>query len=568
MSYITDFPHTRTYDSDLGFLIEEYKRLNGSYEILAQIYDLIKQNIKDITLEQLQEWLDDGTIENLLLSLLNVKIQVKTFNEYKTGNNFIENQFIETNGFNIEDGQGATYIVKKGTPTNYNDIALNSEYYATLLYPLENGLAYGLDNTGINDCSEKINNILKNQSKLFLYNGIYNILTPIIMNDNNELYGNGKFKTIINVTTINNGIQIYDKTFCKIHDIQIKGSNKWDDGVPLSQNGQNGIYIADGNDHIIENCVVWQMQETGLKIDYKGRQTPIQIVFNNMYVKNNSKYGLYALQVHGLQYNGNNLEHNGISNIYLDVGCIDVDIRNINCNFTDKMTGSVIDIENEGETDTCRFTNIHIEDNGTLNQLRQVPCIKINANICVLECLYIRYTTAFTYAIECLKRATILDSVFRNMQDVINILPTTGVYLRGNRSYNITGTFITGSGGIYNDNFIPRTVISQINFNKENMNYNVDCVIEPPYLSRYIYTAKIKVLTAISVISNCRIDYYLYDNNFQLLGTSQINISDFANNQYDITTLMRTKGLAYARFQLITTNATGNANILIDCTGV
>lgn len=66
MSFITDFPHTRTYDSDLGFLIEEYKRLNGSYDVLVQIYETIKKDIKDITIEQLQEWLDDGTFYNII----------------------------------------------------------------------------------------------------------------------------------------------------------------------------------------------------------------------------------------------------------------------------------------------------------------------------------------------------------------------------------------------------------------------------------------------------------------------------------------------------------------------
>lgn len=63
MSYLYyDFPNTCNYNSDLGFLIKEYKRLNGSYDQLVKIYEYIKENIKEITLEQLQEWLDSGLL--------------------------------------------------------------------------------------------------------------------------------------------------------------------------------------------------------------------------------------------------------------------------------------------------------------------------------------------------------------------------------------------------------------------------------------------------------------------------------------------------------------------------
>ena len=61
-----DFPHTRNYDSDLGFLIKKYKELNGSYCVLVQIYNIIKEKIQEITINQLQEWLDDGMLEQLL----------------------------------------------------------------------------------------------------------------------------------------------------------------------------------------------------------------------------------------------------------------------------------------------------------------------------------------------------------------------------------------------------------------------------------------------------------------------------------------------------------------------
>lgn len=65
-----EFPHTRNYDSDLGFLIKKYKELGDDYNTLVDIYKIVKQNIKDITLEQLQEWLEDGTLEMLVQNVI------------------------------------------------------------------------------------------------------------------------------------------------------------------------------------------------------------------------------------------------------------------------------------------------------------------------------------------------------------------------------------------------------------------------------------------------------------------------------------------------------------------
>ena len=67
MSYFQNFPNTNFYNQDLGWLIRKYKELDGDIKILYQIYDMVKEQIKDITLEQLQKWLDDGTFSLQLI---------------------------------------------------------------------------------------------------------------------------------------------------------------------------------------------------------------------------------------------------------------------------------------------------------------------------------------------------------------------------------------------------------------------------------------------------------------------------------------------------------------------
>lgn len=88
-----DFPHTRNYDSDLGFLIHQYKIVSDKYDTLLEIYDVVQKQITDITIEQLQKWLDDGTLENIinqqLLGDLNTQLSTlqSDFNNYVSSNN-------------------------------------------------------------------------------------------------------------------------------------------------------------------------------------------------------------------------------------------------------------------------------------------------------------------------------------------------------------------------------------------------------------------------------------------------------------------------------------------------
>lgn len=54
MSYY-DFPHTRNYDSDLGFLIKSYNDLMDNYKKLIDIYSRIEDKIQDVVIQLFQE---------------------------------------------------------------------------------------------------------------------------------------------------------------------------------------------------------------------------------------------------------------------------------------------------------------------------------------------------------------------------------------------------------------------------------------------------------------------------------------------------------------------------------
>lgn len=85
MGYFNEFPHTKGYDGDLGYLIKMYKKLvaeyasiQEQYEALTKIYEMVQNDIKNITLEQLQEWLDDGTLEKIVNEAISTKYGVYT----------------------------------------------------------------------------------------------------------------------------------------------------------------------------------------------------------------------------------------------------------------------------------------------------------------------------------------------------------------------------------------------------------------------------------------------------------------------------------------------------------
>lgn len=138
MSFIEDFPHTSIYDKDLGWLIRQYKELNDNYEVLKEIYDIVKKNIADITIKQLEEWLSNGTLEQLInSSLFHSKIGwYSTVEKMTQDTTLAEDNVCYTLGYyTANDGGGGLYkIVKKTTQENIgNYVFINSDLVAVLI---------------------------------------------------------------------------------------------------------------------------------------------------------------------------------------------------------------------------------------------------------------------------------------------------------------------------------------------------------------------------------------------------------------------------------------------------
>lgn len=66
MSYLYDYPHTRKYDDDLGFLIEYYKEVkkayDGTWARINELADYLETHLPELVSEQLDEALKAGRI--------------------------------------------------------------------------------------------------------------------------------------------------------------------------------------------------------------------------------------------------------------------------------------------------------------------------------------------------------------------------------------------------------------------------------------------------------------------------------------------------------------------------
>lgn len=164
MAFYNEFPHTRNYDDDLRQLICMYKKLGQDYDTLIKIYEQVKNDIQDITVEQLQKWLDDGTLE----SLISASLMATKITHYANVAEMISDStlavgnvaFTESYYANAKGGGGFYRIIERGSEENIGDhIYLNNGLTAELIQRNKQiDLAqYGIKEGAENDNADIIN---------------------------------------------------------------------------------------------------------------------------------------------------------------------------------------------------------------------------------------------------------------------------------------------------------------------------------------------------------------------------------------------------------------------------
>lgn len=129
-----EFPHTRNYDTDLGYLIKRYFELSTDFESLEKNFNDLKawciaqlnsEALKTLVANKLDEWLQDGTLEALINNPLNHVTTYDTVVEMLPHSGLLEGSKIYCTGADsVNDGKGGHFRIRARLSTdvidNYN----------------------------------------------------------------------------------------------------------------------------------------------------------------------------------------------------------------------------------------------------------------------------------------------------------------------------------------------------------------------------------------------------------------------------------------------------------------
>ena len=134
MAFFNEFPHTRTYDSDLGWIIKKMAELltewGGIKEAWEEFLKNFGDNVQDTVRNQLEIWLEDGTLENIISEYIN-QIPIINVKDYGARGDGIS-----------DDGK---HIIDAINAAGEKNII----YFPSGIYIIEDTEIEGYENTGI-----------------------------------------------------------------------------------------------------------------------------------------------------------------------------------------------------------------------------------------------------------------------------------------------------------------------------------------------------------------------------------------------------------------------------------
>ena len=218
MAFYNEFPHTRNYDDDLRQLICMYKKLTGDYDTLVKIYEIVKQDISDITIDQLQQWLDDGTLAELMQAVLVTSFYFNTTQDMINDENLKVNDKCYTLGYySVNDKGNNEWLVTKQQPDTFYVTLANGLYAERINNGVSNVMQYGLQINQTTPNNSLIQQIFDENDIVNFNEGNYyvSLATPYSLNCHDDLTINGNGAMI-------KGIGSYDNSYYTILGISNK----------------------------------------------------------------------------------------------------------------------------------------------------------------------------------------------------------------------------------------------------------------------------------------------------------------------------------------------------------
>lgn len=300
----------QTSDAELLYQVlyklnEVAKSQNIIIDNFQKVIEWATEQIENFTKEQLEEWLNDGTITDIILQLGQVIKVYDTTVDMLKDTTIVKGLVVKTLGYqSINDGGGSLFII------NDSDIDFSLEcqnsLYARLIYEDYVNIKQcgGIENS---DISSIINKLFQLKIRnVYIPRGSYNLNQTIALtNDISDIEFNltGDFREtllyvrhtdhaiISNITLIMNGIRIECNgtnksglyitggSICKIKNCSFNG------------NGYNGIDISSNENHVvdfdIDNCYCYGNKQNGIYIYNYSNIQKTDIRINKCYIVNN-----------------------------------------------------------------------------------------------------------------------------------------------------------------------------------------------------------------------------------------------------------------------------------------
>lgn len=449
-------PYIGMFDLDLIYQASDVELL---YQILSKVNEIAQsQNIiidnfekilewaqsqiENYTKEQLQEWLADGTLENMIMSLGQIVKYFDTTEEMLQSQNLQVGQVIKTLGYyNINDGGGCLFIIEDNINLNRLQIKLNNNLYAT--YLIKNYIdirQYGcigdgtFDNTSLlNDIFSKFTNI--NIDYVYIPYGHYLVTNKLTLPSSIVIKGSQE-STYRAASTIiadfgNNEYSLINTNPSKgiiFECINFTRRRTSNDGYPsnLFATGKTGICVDIGsNETQFVNCtfVGWGTVCLNAGITNFIR---CNFIYNHIIIKNT-------------------------------VICNNVILEECNLYENDDLIHSYANIQNLVFSNSWieAYSSILVQKVATYNHFINISCSTLTnrdgndmirfefEEETVYSQLYINFITSITYI-----RGNISNKSIRNTSSKI-VFNDSRIYISGSNPYNL---YIYGNSPFYNLN--------------------------------------------------------------------------------------------------------------------
>lgn len=320
----------------LNEIINNQNNLNEAFNKLLKWID---SQIEMYTKDKLQEWLDDGTLENMIMALGQIVKYFNTTEEMLQTDNLVVGQVVKTLGYSNINDKGDCLFKITNSVSNNLQLKTKNNLYATLITNGNiNVASYGVFPNS-DDVKDLLIDILKYNNNIMFNSGVYVISDTVnitrndihiignsttIQCNNNTSYGhtlgiyaeNNDINNVIieNINVINtssgdndNAIGVGSKENYKISNVSIINCQ--------GQSNHKGITFQNNCHYInIKNCSTKNNKTYGISIETKCDYVNIE----NCNIEENNTYGIALFDVNHCNISYSHIENNNGAGIYVN----------------------------------------------------------------------------------------------------------------------------------------------------------------------------------------------------------------------------------------------------------